>query len=167
MAYFMGYSISGEARTANIQEWYRPACNLHHTPYRGRNYEYYSEDPCLSSVMVSYTVIGAKEQGLYSYVKHFAVNETETIQTASYIWLTKQALRGNCLKLFQSAVKKGSTLAIMSSHNRIGSTRTSGSYNLLAAVLRKNGDSKNVPFLIITTISLSFVQMKLSRLEMI
>lgn len=87
--------------------------------------------------MVSYTVIGAKEQGLYSYVKHFAVNETETIRTAGYTWLIKQALRENYLKLFQSTVKKGSTLAIMSSYNRIGSTRTLGSYNLLTVVLKE------------------------------
>lgn len=121
MAYFMGYSISGEARAANIQDWYGPACNLHHTPYGGRNYEYYSEDPCLSSVMVSYTVIGAKEQGLYSYVKYFAVNETETIRTVSYTWLTKQALRENYLKLFSICSEKRFDIVnyVFSQSNRI------------------------------------------------
>lgn len=136
MAYFMGSSVGGEAIAANIQGWYGPACNLHRSPYGGRNYEYYSEDPYLSSIMVSYTVIGAKEQGLYAYVKHFVVNETEAVRSAGYTWLTEQTLRENYLTPFEGAVKTGGTLAMMSSYNRIGSTRTSGSYNLLTSVLR-------------------------------
>lgn len=56
--------------------------------------------------MVSYTVIGAKEQELYSYVKHFAVNETEAIRTAGYTWLTEQALRKKHLKSFDCCFKK-------------------------------------------------------------
>lgn len=136
MAYYMGSSIGGEAAAANINGWYGPACNLHRSPYGGRNYEYYSEDPILSGVMVSYTVIGAKEEGLYAYVKHFACNEVETSRGGGYTWLTEQALRENYLKPFEKAVKTGGTIAMMSSYNRIGSTRTSGSYNLLTSVLR-------------------------------
>lgn len=136
MAYMMGYSVGGEGAAANIQGWYGPACNLHRTPIGGRNYEYYSEDPYLSGIMCSYTVLGAKEQGLYAYVKHFVVNETENVRSAGYTWLTEQTLRENYLLPFEKAVKTGGTLGIMSSYNRIGSTRTSGSYNLLTNVLR-------------------------------
>ena len=136
MAYMMGYSVGGEGAAANIQGWYGPACNIHRSPYGGRNYEYYSEDPFLSGVMCAYTVTGAKEQGLYAYVKHFVVNETEKVRSAGYTWLTEQALRENYLSPFEAAVKTGGTLGIMSSYNRLGSTRTSGSYNLLTNVLR-------------------------------
>ena len=136
MAYLMGCSVGGEAEAAKIDGWYGPACNMHRTPYGGRNYEYYAEDPFLSGVMCAYTVLGAKEKGLYSYVKHFAANETETTRSGGYTWLTEQALRENYLKPFEIAVKQGGTVGIMSAYNRIGSTRTSGSYNLLTSVLR-------------------------------
>ncbi len=136
MAYRMGQSVGAEAEAAGIDGWYGPACNLHRAPYGGRNFEYYSEDPYLSGVMCKYAVIGAKEEGLYAYVKHFVANESEANRSGGYTWLTEQALRENYLKPFEIAVKQGKTLAIMSSYNRIGATRTSGSYNLLTEVLR-------------------------------
>lgn len=136
MAYRMGKSVGAEGEAAGIDGWYGPACNLHRAPYGGRNFEYYSEDPYLSGVMCKYTVIGAKEEGMYAYVKHFVANESEANRAAGYTWLTEQALRENYLKPFEITVKEGKTLAVMSSYNRIGSTRTSGSYNLLTEVLR-------------------------------
>lgn len=136
LAYLMGCSVGGEAEAAKIDGWYGPACNMHRTPYGGRNYEYYSEDPYLSGVMCAYTVLGAKEKGLYSYVKHFVANETENTRSGGYTWLTEQALREIYLLPFEAAVKQGGTLGIMSAYNRIGSTRTSGSYNLLTSLLR-------------------------------
>lgn len=136
MAYMMGRSVGGEGYEAKIQGWYGPACDLHRGPYGGRNYEYYSEDPTLSGVMVAYTVKGAKEVGLYSYVKHFAVNEGEGTREGGYTWLTEQTARELYFAPFENAVKVGGTLGIMSAYNRIGSTRTSGSYNLLTSLLR-------------------------------
>ena len=136
MAYMMGCSVAGEAEAAGIDGWYGPACNIHRSPYGGRNFEYYSEDPFLSGVMVAKTTLGAKENGLYAYVKHFVANETEANRGGGYTWLTEQALREIYLLPFEHAVKDGESVAIMSSYNRIGSTRTSGSYNLLTSVLR-------------------------------
>ncbi len=136
MAYLMGRSVGSEGEAAGIQGWYGPACNLHRGPYGGRNYEYYSEDPTLSGVMIAYATKGAKEVGLYSYVKHFAVNEGEGTRTGGYTWLTEQTARELYFAPFENAVKVGGTLGIMSAYNRIGSTRTSGSYNLLTSLLR-------------------------------
>ena len=51
MAYMMGCSVGAEGEAAGIDGWYGPACNIHRSPYGGRNFEYYSEDPLLSGVM--------------------------------------------------------------------------------------------------------------------
>lgn len=136
MAYLMGRSVGSEGEAAGIQGWYGPACNLHRGPYGGRNYEYYSEDPVVSGTMAAYAVLGAKEKGMYSYIKHFAVNEQEGVRAGGYTWLTEQAARENYFAPFEMVVKVGGTLGVMSSYNRIGSTRTSGSYNLLTSLLR-------------------------------
>ncbi len=118
--------------------WYAPAVNIHRSPFGGRNWEYYSEDPYLSGAMAAQVCLGAKSKGLYTFVKHFAVNEQETSRDANGLitWLNEQALREIYLRPFEMTVKEGQTTAIMSSFNRIGTTWAGGSYPLLTEVLR-------------------------------
>lgn len=136
LAYQMGLAVADEADAAGVDGWYAPACNLHRSPFSGRNYEYYSEDAYISGVMAAYTVIGAQENGLYPYVKHFAGNDTDYLRGGKYTWLTEQAFREVYLRPFEIAVKEGKAIGIMSSYNRIGATRASGCYSLCTEVLR-------------------------------
>ena len=80
--------------------------------------------------------MGAKSKGLTAYIKHITVNETESGRNGAYKWLTEQNLRENILKPFEYAVKVGGSNAMMSSVDRVGSTRASGSYAMLTQVLR-------------------------------
>ena len=136
MAYQMGLSIGKEGAAAGIDGWYGPACNMHRSPLGGRNFEYYSEDPYLSGIMCAYAVRGAKENGVYSYVKHFAVNDNDAGRGGEYKWLTEQSLREIYLKPFEMAVKIGGANGMMGSVDRVGSVRATGSYALLTEVLR-------------------------------
>jgi beta-glucosidase len=136
MAYQFGSSVGSEAQAADIQGWYGPACDTHRSPFGGRNFEYYSEDPLIGGTMVSYTVKGAQEKGLYCFLKHFAGAETEPDRSGKYTWMSEQAAREIYLKPFEYAVKLGGTTAIMTAYNRLGGTRCSGSYALLTEVLR-------------------------------
>mgnify|MGYP003014352776 CR=1 FL=1 len=43
-----GDAISREAAAWNVSGWYAPGGNLHRSPFCGRNFEYYSEDPTLA-----------------------------------------------------------------------------------------------------------------------
>ena len=118
--------------------WYAPALNLHRTPFGGRNYEYYSEDPVLTGNMAAGVVKGAWSKGVYTYMKHFAVNESETHRNGICTWLTEQTLRELYLKPFEIAIKKSDNSAhgVMSSFNRVGSLWTGGDWRLLTQVLR-------------------------------
>lgn len=117
---------------------YAPGVNIHRSPFGGRNYEYFSEDGYLSGMMAASEIAGAKEKGVYMYVKHFAVNEQETHRDSNGLvtWLTEQSMRELYLKPFEKAVKVGETTAIMSSFNRIGTVWAGGDYQLLTEVLR-------------------------------
>lgn len=139
LAYDMGYALGNEANAYGINGWYAPAVNLHRSPYSGRNFEYYSEDPFLSGKMGAGVVDGTNSMGLYAYVKHFAVNDQETRRDANglFTWVTEQAVRELYLPPFEATVKEGGAIAFMSSFNRIGSTWTGGSYALLTQILRK------------------------------
>ena len=112
--------------------------NIHRTPFSGRNGEYYSEDGLLSGRMAASVVTGAREKGVNTMVKHFAVNDQETDRDTNGLitWLSEQALREIYLKPFELVVKEGKSLGIMSSFNRIGTVWAGGSYELLTEILR-------------------------------
>ncbi len=138
LAYDMGYALGNEANAYGINGWYAPAVNLHRSPYSGRNFEYYSEDPFLSGKMGAGVVDGTNSMGLYAYVKHFAVNDQETRRDANglFTWVTEQAVRELYLPPFEATVKEGGAIAFMSSFNRIGSTWTGGNKALLEDLVR-------------------------------
>ena len=136
MAYQVGKAIGIEGTALGIQGWYGPGANLHRSATGGRNFEYYSEDPRLSGIMCAYVVYGAKEEGVTAYIKHVAVNDTESGRNGAFKWLTEQNMRENYLYPFELAVKIGKSNAMMSSVDRVGSTRVSGSYAMLTTVMR-------------------------------
>ncbi len=136
-AYQVGRAIGIEAAALGISGWYGPGANLHRSVMGGRNFEYYSEDARLSGVMCAYHVYGAKEQGLTAYVKHVAVNDSESGRNGAYKWLTEQNLRENYLLPFEILVKVGKGNAMMSSVDRVGNVRASSSYAMLTSVIRE------------------------------
>ncbi len=135
-AYQVGMAIGEEGTALGLTGWYGPGANLHRSPTGGRNFEYYSEDARLSGVMCAYHVLGAKKNGVTAYVKHIAVNDVESGRGAAYKWLTEQNLRENYLLPFEILVKKGGANAMMSSIDRVGAARASGSHAMLTQVLR-------------------------------
>ncbi len=145
LAYKYGMTVGYEAK-AGVSGWYAPACNLHRSPFGGRNYEYYSEDAYLSGMMAANTITGAKNSGLYCYLKHFALNETASCGNNSSIglftWVTEQALREVYLKSFEIAIKDGGANAVMVAYNKIGSVWCGGSYALLNGILRDEWNFK-------------------------
>lgn len=135
-AYSFGLAMGKEARAVGVDCWYGPGINLHCHPFAGRNYEYWSEDGCLSGVMCAQTVRGAKNVGVYSTIKHLALYNTETYRDGQYVWLTEQNLRENYLKSFRIAIQQGGATGLMSSYNRIGAVWTGASSALQQEVIR-------------------------------
>lgn len=132
-----GESIGKMADEMGVSGWYAPAINIHRNPLAGRNFEYYSEDPVLTGNIAAQSIIGANEYGVYSYIKHFALNEQETNRWEQLTtWSTEQAIREIYLKPFEIAVKDGGARAVMSSYNFIGPTWAGADNNLLNNVLR-------------------------------
>lgn len=145
LLYEMGACVGEEGLWGNVagdgttySGWYAPAMNIHRSPFGGRNCEYFSEDGFLSGMMASYEIQGAASKGVYTLIKHFALNEQETHRSVNGLvtWTTEQSMRELYLKPFELAVKLGNTHGIMSSFNRIGTKWTGGDYRLLTEVLR-------------------------------
>ena len=126
--------------------WYAPGVNIHRSPFSGRNWEYFSEDPVLSGKMAAQVTIGAQNKGVITFAKHFALNDQETNRSSRglFTWASEQTMREIYLKAFEILVKEGDALGIMSSYNRIGSTWAGGDYRLLTEVLRQEWCFKGV-----------------------
>jgi len=131
-----GEMVGTEAHLSGTYGWAGPACNLHRSPFGGRNFEYYSADAFLSGRMCGRVVAGATDLGIYCFFKHFAVNDQEKNREGVTAYLSEQALREIYLKPFQIAVQEGKATGIMSSYNRLGLMETAASYPLLTEVLR-------------------------------
>ncbi|MGG3282233.1 glycoside hydrolase family 3 N-terminal domain-containing protein [Paenibacillus solani] len=132
-----GQSIGEMAVEMGVSGWYAPAMNMHRSALAGRNFEYYSEDGFLSGKISANAIVGAKEYGVYAYIKHFALNDQENNRLKMLAtWSTEQAIREIYLKPFEIAVKEGGAGAVMSAFNYIGPEWTGSSDALLNKVLR-------------------------------
>ena len=132
-----GEMIGDMAHDMHVAGWYAPAMNIHRNAFSGRTFEYFSEDSLLSGVMASSEISGAKSKGVYSFMKHFALNDQETKRTEMLCtWTNEQAMREIYLKPFEMSVKEGGAQAVMSSFNYIGNTYAGADSALLQPVLR-------------------------------
>ncbi|WP_249367142.1 MULTISPECIES: glycoside hydrolase family 3 N-terminal domain-containing protein [unclassified Actinomyces] len=137
----VGSGIGQEYQDVHIYGWYGPAMNMHRTAFGGRNFEYYSEDGVLAGHLAVATVNGAASHGVYSYIKHFAMNDQE-INRCSLLqtYANEQTIREIYLKPFEVVVKgydEGAPQAVMSAFNYIGTRYTGADPNLLNGVLRE------------------------------
>lgn len=120
---------------------YGPACNIHRTPYCGRNFEYYSEDSLLSSKTVEPEVKAIQSTGIYVFTKHFALNDQESGRYGISTWANEQSIREIYLRAFEGSILGGGA-GVMTSFNRIGVTWSGADYNLMTNILRKEWGMK-------------------------
>ena len=137
LAYEFGSGIGKMADMMDVSGWYAPAMNIHRSAFSGRNFEYYSEDPYLSGMMAAAAVQGAESHGVYSFIKHFAINDQETNRTNMMCtWLTEQSACEIYCKSFEIAVKVGGADAAMSAFNYVGNQYAGACDALLNKLLR-------------------------------
>ena len=139
MAYEIGTSMADEYAEVNNYGWYGPAMNTHRSAFAGRNFEYYSEDGVLAGYIAASEINGASTKGVYPYIKHYAINDQETNRCSFLLtYAPEQAFREIYLKPFEIAVKKfeGTSLAVMSAFNWIGTEPACANNELLNTILR-------------------------------
>ena len=144
LAQRFGTAFGAEAAANHVVGLYAPGMNIHRTPFSGRNFEYYSEDGLLSGKMGTAMVQGLGSQGVYSYIKHFALNDQESNRLSISVWANEQSMREVYLKPFELSVKEGGTTAVMSSYSRLGNTWAGASKALLTDVLRNEWGFKGM-----------------------
>ena len=134
----VGELMGEDGLAAGKNGMYGPAANTHRTAYGGRNFEYYSEDPFISSTIGASECIGIQSKGIIVYEKHFALNDAETHREGNGTWANEQAIREIYLEAFRGIMSsdRGNAHATMSGFNRLGTKWCGASTELMNNVLR-------------------------------
>ncbi len=133
----VGRAIGLEAAAAGVKLVLGPGCNIKRDPRCGRNFEYLSEDPCLSGVLAAAFVRGQQETGVRSCLKHFAANSQEYKRNNGDSRVDERALREIYLSAFERAVKEARPGAVMSAYNKLNGIHCSDHRPLLTGILRE------------------------------
>lgn len=139
LAEAVGKSMGNDCLLASGKAYsgiYGPGANIHRTPYSGRNFEYYSEDPFVSGKICAAETEGIQSKGVYVYLKHFAMNDQETGRDGICVWTNEQAAREIYLQAFEYPIVDAGAWCVMTSFNRMGYIWAGGDYNLLTNIMR-------------------------------
>ena len=132
----VGALAGDEAAAKGIHVLLAPTVNLHRSPFGGRNFECYSEDPLLSGRLAAAFVRGVQSRGVAAVVKHFVANDSEHERHTIDVRADERTLRETALAPFEAAVADGGVWGVMSSYNRLNGTHCCEHEWLLDTVLR-------------------------------
>ena len=132
----VGKCIGNDVMDLGASGLYGPAMDTHRNAYCGRNFEYYSEDGFLSGKIAAAEISGIQSKGVYVYIKHFALNDSETKCRCISTWANEQSIREIYLKSFEMSVTEGGALGVMNSFARVGAIWSGADVGLMTNVLR-------------------------------
>lgn len=132
----VGVALGAECQAENVAVLLGPGTNIKRSPLNGRNFEYFSEDPYLSSEMGANHIKGVQSQGVGTSLKHFAANNQEHRRMSTNAVIDERTLREIYLASFEGAVKKSQPWSVMCSYNRVNGEYASESETLLTKILR-------------------------------
>ncbi|WP_435146110.1 beta-glucosidase [Halobaculum sp. P14] len=135
LAQRQGAAMGREARERNIDALLGPGVNLIRVPHCGRNFEYYSEDPMLTSAFAASMVEGIQSTDVIATPKHYVANNQETQRASIDVDVSEAALRECYLPGFKAAVDAGSG-SVMTGYNGVNGTPMSEHRRLLLDVLK-------------------------------
>ncbi|SAM02385.1 hypothetical protein [Absidia glauca] len=117
-----GIYLGAEFRAKGAHVYLGPDVNLVRSPFSGRNYETFGEDPYLSGVAGVETILGVQSQGVIAQIKHLIGAEQESWRDFYSANIGDKALNEVYLWPFEEAIKAG-VGSIMCSYNKINGTQ--------------------------------------------
>jgi len=137
LAYEMGESIGKECRICGVDFLLGPGLNMQRFSVSGRNYEYYGEDPFLTSRMAVNFIKGLQSQDVLATAKHFIGNDQEFCRHITSSNIDERTLREIYLPPWEAAIREGKVKAIMTGNNLINGTPNAMDKVLLNDVIRE------------------------------
>src|SRR3954447_9152565 len=133
----VGVALGEESRAEAVSVLLGPGANIKRTALCGRNFEYFSEDPYLSSRLAAAWIDGVQSTGVGASLKHFAANNQEHRRYTVDALVDERALREIYLASFEYAVTTARPATVMAAYNRLGGTYCTTNVELLTTILRE------------------------------
>ena len=140
----IGAALAREARAKGAQVLLAPTVNLHRSGLSGRNFECFSEDPCLTAELAVAIIEAVQAGGVAATVKHFAANDQEYERQTMSSEVDARTLRELYLVPFEAAVRRARVKAVMTGYNRVNGRYCSESSALIEDVLRGDWDFRGI-----------------------
>ena len=133
----LGETLGEECQAENVSAILGPAMNIKRSPLCGRNFEYYSEDPLVSTEMAGALVHGVQSKHIGTSPKHFMANNQEYHRLTSSSEMDERTMREIYLASFEGMVKKEKPWTIMNAYNKLNGTYLCENKEMLTDVLRR------------------------------
>ena len=134
----IGAAIGREAFGKGINVLLGPGMNIARTPYNGRNFEYFGEDPFLASRTAVSVIRGIQSNPVIADAKHYAFNNQEVDRMTVDVRVDERTRREIYLPAFEASVKKADVGSVMCSYNKIDTLYACENPELLTDYLRKD-----------------------------
>ena len=138
LARAQGEALGEEARARGFNVVLGGAANLIRDPRGGRDFEYFSEDPLLSGLMVGAAIGGVQSRHVISTIKHFALNDQETDRVVLDVRIDPAAARESDLLAFEIGIERGRPGSVMCAHNQVNGVYSCENDWLLNQVLKRD-----------------------------
>lgn len=123
-----GELFGDEALRRGVHVVLAPTVNLHRSPFGGRDFENFSEDPMLVGELGAAVVNGIQAKGVGATPKHYVANDSETERLTYNAAIDETTLREVYLEPFRRIVAKARPWAMMAAYNSVnGRTMTENS----------------------------------------
>ncbi len=132
-----GKALAEECQAEEVDIILGPAINIKRSPLCGRNFEYFSEDPFLSTELATAYINAVQSYGVGTSLKHYAANNQEHRRMSVDEVIDERTLREIYLTNFEGAVKNGKPWTVMCSYNKVNGTHASENKYLLTDILKK------------------------------
>ncbi|WP_420489666.1 glycoside hydrolase family 3 C-terminal domain-containing protein [Neobacillus vireti] len=132
----VGVALGEECQAEDVAILLGPGANIKRSPLCGRNFEYFSEDPYLSSEMAANHIKGVQSQGIGTSLKHFAANNQEYRRMTTDVVIDERTLREIYLASFEGPVKQEKPWTVMAAYNKVNGEYASENEYLLKDILK-------------------------------
>lgn len=131
-----GHVMGEQARARGKDQMLGPGVNIMRNPLCGRNWEYFSEDPCLTSKLVVPEIKAMQSHGVAATVKHFALNNQEWNRGEVDTYCDERTMNEIYFPAFEAAIKDAGVWSVMTAYNKVNGDWCSENAFLQKDILR-------------------------------
>ncbi|KAI9316649.1 beta-glucosidase [Dichotomocladium elegans] len=136
LLYKRAHQMGQESYAKGVHYQLGPCLDIYRSPYGGRGWEAFGEDPFLQGVAGALTVQGIQDAGVVATAKHFLLNNQEVNRTASSSNVDERTLHEIYAWPYARAIEAG-VGAVMCSYNLINGTYACENEYTINTVLKK------------------------------